>query len=91
MAAYIQFGDGEPIPVTDISISWTPKRETKPDYLKLPLPSEFEGMIPLPPEVAVNLLRAVGLPSEADRFAIAAHPDLAELDVQMDGYYGEQA
>lgn len=91
MAKFIQFGDGEPIPVTDISITWEPKREPAADASRLQLLSGFEGMIPLPTETAVKLLRMVGLPSEADRFEIAAHPDLAELNAQMDGYYGDQA
>lgn len=82
---FIQFGDGEPIPVTNVE--WTLKREPAPDYLRLPLLSEFEVTLPLPPETAARICRIVGEDGVADRIEIAAHPDLAELDVQMDGYY----
>jgi hypothetical protein len=87
---FIQFGDGEPIPVTDIS--WTLKREAVPDYLRLPLLGEFEASLtaPISSWAASGIMRAVGDESMADRIDFEAHPDLAELNVQMDGYYGDQ-
>ena len=85
---FIQFGDGEPIPVTDIK--WELKREPVPDAPRLPRLQEFSVEIPLPPANAAAICRAVGLPEVADRIEIAAHPDLAELNAQMDRYYGDQ-
>lgn len=88
---FIQFGDGEPIPVTDIK--WEFKREPVldvPNAPRLPLLQDFSVEIPLPPANAAAICRYVGLPELADRIEIEAHPDLAELNVQMDGYYGEE-
>lgn len=85
---FIQFGGGEPIPCTDIRIEW--KREPLPDVPRLPLLSGYEVTLPLPSETAARMLRMVGLPEVADRVEITAHPDLAELNVMMDGFYGGQ-
>lgn len=82
---FLRFGDGEPVPVTDIK--WEPRREPAADLSRFPLLTSFEGVIPLPPENAAAICRAVGLPEVADRIEVAAHPDLAELNVQMDGFY----
>lgn len=86
IGGFIQFGDGPRIPVTDIK--WERKHEPVLDAPCLSLLSGFEISLPLPTETAVRILRTVGLPDVADRVEIAAHPDLAELNVQMDGYYG---
>lgn len=87
MARFIQFGDGEPIPVTDIQ--WTFKQEATP-YLHLPLLSSFEASFtsPVSSWAASGIMRAVGEEAMADRIDVEAHPDLAELNVMMDGFYG---
>lgn len=85
---FIQFGDGEPIPARDIEITW--ERPVPPELAnieRIPLLQNFSVEIPLPPANAAAICRLVGQPALADRIEIAAHPDLAELDVQMDGYY----
>lgn len=84
---FMQFDDGERIPISDIK--WTFEREPAPDVPWLPLLSGYEVTLPLPPETMSRMLRMVGLPEVADRIDVAIHPDLAELNVQMDGYYGD--
>ncbi|ACU71868.1 hypothetical protein Caci_2959 [Catenulispora acidiphila DSM 44928] len=85
---FIQFGDGKPIPVTDISIEW--ERDPAPHLPHLPLLSEFEVTLPMSIETGSKILRIVGEESLADRINIAIHPDLAELNLQLDGFYGGQ-
>lgn len=84
-SGFIQFGDGPRIPVTGLKTTFT-KDETAPAQRRIELVS-FEVDIPLPPENAAAICRAVGAPEAADRIEIAAHPDLAELNAQMDGFY----
>lgn len=86
---FIQFGDSEPIPVTNVQ--WTFKPEPSP-YLRLPLLSSFEVSFtgPISSWGASGIMRAVGEEAMADRIDFEAHPDLAELDVQLDGFYGDQ-
>lgn len=83
---FIQFGNGEPIPVADVHIKW--QRMPVPDVPRLPLLSEYEVTLPLPFEAASRILRIVGEENMADRIDVAAHPDLAELDLVLDGLYG---
>jgi len=86
--SFIQFGDGEPISARNIEITWNQEPHRLPaDFERLPLLQDFSVEIPLPPANAAAICRLVGVPELADRIEIAAHPDLAELNVQMDGYY----
>lgn len=88
MAKYIQFGNGEPVPVTDVQ--WTFEREPAP-YLQLPLLSDFEASFtsPISSWGMSGIMRAVGEEATADRIDFEAHPDVAELNVMLDGFYGE--
>lgn len=86
---FIQFGDGEPIPVTDVHIEYTRGAvPAVPQFLPLNNYSvTFTG--PISSWATSGLLRIVGEEAAADRIDIAAHPDLAELNVMMDGFYGD--
>ena len=83
---FIQFGDGPRIPVENIRWTDRPKFASPPEGAIVNL-RDFSVEIPIPPENAAPLARALGAPEVADRIEIATHPDLAELDAQMDGYY----
>lgn len=85
---FMQFGDGEPIPVTDIRIEW--KHEPEPDAPQLPLLDKFECSLtaPISSWGMSGIMRAVGEESMADRIDFEAHPDLTELNVMLDGFYG---
>lgn len=87
---FVQFGDGKPIPCTDIHIEW--EREPKSDPLQLPQLDKFEGSLtaPISSWGMSRIMRAVGEETTADRIDFEAHPDLAELNVMMDGFYGGQ-
>lgn len=83
---FIQFGDGPKLPIS--GCSWMMSQPAPaPDYERLPLLREFSVEIPIPSAVAAAVLRAIGAPAAADRVDIAAHPDLAELNLQADGFY----
>lgn len=84
---FMQFGDGEPIPASDIKMAF--EHEPAPDSGPLPRLGDFQVTVPMPFEAAPGILRLVGEDSLADGIDIAIHPDLAELNVQMDGYYGD--
>lgn len=90
MAKYIQFGNGEPIPCTDIHIEW--EHEPKSDPLQLPLLNKFEGSLtaPISSWGMSRIMRAIGEEATADRIDFEAHRDLAELNVMLDGFYGDQ-
>lgn len=85
--AIVQFDNGEPIPVTnlEITLAKTEGDGAEPQPVRL---SDFEVTIQLPLEAGIPICNAVGLPEMADRIEFQTHPDLAELNVQMDGYYG---
>lgn len=86
----MRFGDGPTFPVT--SWAWTrPTPAALPEGTRLEMRNlaDFHAEVAIPPETAARICRAVGLPQMADRIDIAAHPDLAELNVQIDGFYDE--
>jgi hypothetical protein len=83
---FIQFGNGPQVPIT--SCTWTtPKPRTLPEGARLELLQDFTATIPLPPETAARIFRAIGMPAEADRIEVQSHPDLAELNARLDGFY----
>lgn len=84
---FIQFGDGEPIPASDIKMTF--EHEPAPDSGLLPRLGDFQVTIPMPFEAAPGILRLVGEVGLADGIDIAIHPDLVELNVQMDGFFGD--
>lgn len=84
---FIQFDDGPSIPITNCTFTMA-KAPAPPEGTQAELPSDFSATIPLLPETAAGIMRAIGRPDLADRINIAAHPDLTELNAQIDGFYG---
>jgi len=86
--ATIQFGDGEPIPVTNLEIT-SAKTEAGGAGQQPVRPGDFEVTMQLPLEAGIPICRAVGLPEMADRIEFQTHPDLADLNLRLDGYYDD--